>query len=112
MEHLQVASIGLDYKKTLSLPEAKDESNPEAREKLLCECHKRSADKLLGLCCANGGCFIKVGQHVGALDYLLPDEYVSTLKVLHHRAPEMNLKDVYEVIREDLQREVGLGITG
>ena len=47
-----------------------------------------------------------MGQHIGALDYLLPEEYVQTLKVLHHRAPEMSLKDVYSVIREDLGKEV------
>ena len=29
----------------------------------------------------NGGVFIKVGQHIGALDYLLPEEYVNTMKV-------------------------------
>ena len=77
----------------------------EYRERLK-SCHQRSADKLLKLCCDNGGCFIKVGQHIGALDYLLPDEYVSTLKVLHHKAPEMGLDDVYMVIKEDLGVEV------
>ena len=46
---------------------------------------------------ANGGCFIKVGQHIGALDYLLPEEYVDTMKVLHNRAPQMHLRDVYKV---------------
>ena len=69
-------------------------------------CHQRSADRLLKLCRDNGGCFIKVGQHIGALDYLLPDEYVNTMKVLHHNAPEMGLRDVFAVIREDLGRDV------
>ena len=48
----------------------------------------------------------QVGQHIGALDYLLPDEYVQTLKILHHKAPEMGMDDVYQVIREDLGVEV------
>ena len=26
-------------------------------------------------------CLIQVGQHIGALDYLLPEEYVDTMKV-------------------------------
>ena len=75
-------------------------------DKALSECHFRSANRLLKLCRDNGGCFIKVGQHIGALEYLLPEEYVSTMKVLHNRAPEMELKQVYAVIREDLKQEV------
>ncbi|XP_076359674.1 aarF domain containing kinase 1 isoform X2 [Tachypleus tridentatus] len=69
------------------------------------EVHTRSAQKLLDLCCKNGGAFIKVGQHIGALDYLLPQEYVSTLKVLHTNAPKSPLSDILQVIKEDLQVE-------
>jgi aarF domain-containing kinase len=47
----------------------------------------------------------QVGQHIGALDYLLPDEYVQTMRVLHHDAPSMPLQDIYSVIREELGRE-------
>lgn len=68
--------------------------------------HQRSADKLLKLCCRNGGCFIKVGQHIGSLDYLLPKEYVNTLKVLHDKAPESSREQVLQVIREDLGEQV------
>ena len=88
-------------------------------------CHLRAADHLLKLCCANGGVFVKVGdmiltrgdvsgnyagvqvgQHIGALDYLLPEEYVDTMKVLHNRSPQMPLEDIYSVLREELGREV------
>ena len=78
----------------------------EEYESALSDCHYRSANHLLKLCRDNGGVFIKVGQHIGALEYLLPEEYVSTMKVLHNRAPEMELKQIYAVIREDLKREV------
>lgn len=96
-----VGSIGLDYKKSLFGPQV-DHESPEY-EQIKSQCHQRSADKLLKLCCDNGGCFIKVGQHIGALDYLLPEEYVSTLKILHHKAPAMALHDVMAVLREDLK---------
>lgn len=68
--------------------------------------HQRSAERLLDLCCANRGTFIKVGQHLGALDYLLPKEYTSTLKVLHSRAPESSTEEIQQVLREDLGKEV------
>ncbi|XP_029349168.1 aarF domain-containing protein kinase 1 isoform X1 [Echeneis naucrates] len=68
--------------------------------------HRRSAERLLDLCCANRGTFIKVGQHLGALDYLLPEEYTSTLKVLHSRAPQSSMEEIQKVIREDLGKEL------
>ena len=85
---------------------AHSKTNVEEYESALSDCHYRSANHLLKLCRDNGGVFIKVGQHIGALEYLLPEEYVSTMKVLHNRAPEMELKQIYAVIREDLKREV------
>ena len=50
------------------------------------------------------GSFVKVGQHIGALDYLLPEEYVNTMKVLHNRSPQMSLDDIYSVLREKLAK--------
>ena len=61
---------------------------------------------MLRLCEANRGVFIKVGQHLGSMWYLLPPEYTTTLQVLHSKAPESPLEDVYAVIREDLKAEV------
>ncbi|XP_017332116.1 aarF domain-containing protein kinase 1 isoform X1 [Ictalurus punctatus] len=70
------------------------------------EVHRRSAERLRDLCCANRGTFIKVGQHLGALDYLLPEEYTSTLKILHSRAPSSTMQEIQQVIREDLGKEL------
>ncbi len=97
--------IGTDYWRTL-YTKAAEQMPAEELEASKCACHQRSADTLLKMACDNGGVFIKVGQHIGALDYLLPEEYVQTLKVLHHRAPEMDLEDVFKVIRDDLKQEV------
>lgn len=54
----------------------------------------------------NKGVFIKVGQHIGSLEYLLPIEYVETMKILHSHAPQSPLKDIYSVIKEDLHKDV------
>ena len=58
------------------------------------------------LCEANGGAFIKVGQHLGALDYLIPFEYVRTMRVLHSKAPQSDFEAILNVIKEDLGCEV------
>lgn len=96
-----VGNIGWDYKRSLFSGKLEDKEYEEAKS----SCHQRSAEKLLKLCQVNGGVFVKVGQHIGALDYLLPEEYVSTLKVLHSRAPEMALEDIITVIKEELGKE-------
>jgi len=56
--------------------------------------------------CKNGGAFIKVGQHIGGLDYLLPDEYVKTMKQLHSNAPESNVNELFKTIETDLNCKV------
>lgn len=66
----------------------------------------RSAQRLKSVFCTNGGVFIKVGQHIGGMDYLLPDEYVNTMKELHDKAPQSDLKELYETIETDLNCKV------
>jgi len=99
-----VGSIAMDYRSTL-YGEVASSLPPAALEASKASCHQRAADTLLRLCETNGGVFIKVGQHIGALDYLLPDQYVNTMKVLHSGAPEMPLHDIYSVVREELGQE-------
>ena len=75
---MAVGRLVVDYRQTLYSVQYPD---PEEYEAAKSECHLRAANHLLDLCCANGGVFVKVGQHIGALDYLLPEEYVNTMKV-------------------------------
>ncbi|XP_059210038.1 aarF domain-containing protein kinase 1 [Centropristis striata] len=96
------AVISLDYLTAFKRVKCGTEEYSALKSKV----HLRSAERLRDLCCANRGTFIKVGQHLGALEYLLPDEYTSTLKVLHSRAPESSMKEIQQVIREDLGKEL------
>lgn len=65
---------------------------------------------LLELCRINKGVYIKIGQHIGALENLFPKEYTDTLKVLHSQAPITPLKYIYKVIKEDLKHDVRCSI--
>uniref|UniRef100_A0A8C0M7U8 AarF domain-containing protein kinase 1 n=3 Tax=Canis lupus familiaris TaxID=9615 RepID=A0A8C0M7U8_CANLF len=96
------AVISYDYLTSLRSVPYGSEEYLQLRSKV----HLRSARRLCELCCANRGTFIKVGQHLGALDYLLPEEYTSTLKVLHSQAPQSSIQEVRQVIREDLGKEI------
>nr|XP_058913616.1 aarF domain-containing protein kinase 1 isoform X3 [Kogia breviceps] len=96
------AVISYDYLTSLRSVPYGSEEYLQLRSKV----HLRSARRLCELCCANRGTFIKVGQHLGALDYLLPEEYTRTLKVLHSQAPQSSMQEVRQVIREDLGKEI------
>ena len=50
--------------------------------------HQKAANRLLKLCRANGGVYIKIGQHLANLDYLIPPEYVKVLSSLFNDAPQ------------------------
>ena len=88
----------LDYK-LLFLRGLEGDALESAKE----ECHQRGADRLLDLCFANGGIYIKLGQHIAMLDHLLPRPYVSTLrKNLLERCPVSSIDSVRTTIKEDL----------
>ena len=41
--------------------------------------HSRCAERLLAMLLANGGLYVKLGQHLAQLDYLVPEAYTRTL---------------------------------
>lgn len=103
---ITVYDIGRTYKKNLY---AQDwDKNSDEYKTLKSKTHARAAEKLLELICTNKGVYIKVGQHIGSLDYLLPPEYVRTMKVLHSDAPKNPVEDLYKVIRQDLKVNVSV----
>jgi aarF domain-containing kinase len=76
----------------------------EALEEAKTQCHQRGADRLLQLCMKNGGIYIKLGQHIAMLDYLLPEEYVFTMRAhLLDRCPVSSWNSVRQTILEDLK---------
>lgn len=101
---LTAIEIGRTYK-TLLYSREWDKNSQEYIE-ARSQAHQIGAEKLLELCKTNKGVYIKVGQHVGALDYLLPNEYVTTMRILHKSAPKNTVEELYKVIEEDLKHKV------
>ena len=83
---LVTSVIAADYKYSLHGLEGDAYSNA------LHKVHERSAKRLLSLFQYNKGIFIKFGQHLAALDYLLPEEYTSTMHALHSAPQHLNSK--------------------
>ncbi|KAL3068052.1 hypothetical protein niasHT_038042 [Heterodera trifolii] len=97
--HTAVATI-VDYKLSLL---GLDSESADYKERIW-QCHQRGADRLLHLARRNGGVFIKVGQHIASLQYLLPEPYTSTLSILHSKAPESSLDDMKTVFYRSLHK--------
>lgn len=71
-------------------------------------CNVRTGRSLLKLFQRNAGIYIKLGQHLSALEYILPPEFCSVMAVLQNEAPESSIEDVERVLKEDFD---GMGIT-
>ncbi|KNE71196.1 atypical/ABC1/ABC1-B protein kinase, variant [Allomyces macrogynus ATCC 38327] len=64
--------------------------------------HLRCAKRMLCAIQKNGGVYVKLGQHVSALEYLLPAEYVETMRVLQDQCPPSSLEDINKLFETDL----------
>lgn len=64
--------------------------------------HTGAAKRLLRLCQENGGVYIKIGQHLANLDYLIPQEYITVLSCLFDNNPITSYEQVCAVIEEEL----------
>ncbi|XP_053604794.1 aarF domain-containing kinase 1 [Plodia interpunctella] len=95
--------IGRIYKTMLYSKEW--DTNSEEYQEIRSLAHQFSAEKLLDLCIANRGIYIKLGQHVGALEYLVPNEYVQTMQILHKNAPKNSVEELYKVIEEEYHKQ-------
>ena len=65
------------------------------------ELHQRGAERILKIAERNGGVYIKLGQHVSSLVYLVPDEYVTTLSTLQDKCPQSSLTSIDEMVKEE-----------
>ncbi|ORZ11432.1 ABC1 family-domain-containing protein [Absidia repens] len=55
-------------------------------------CHLRSASRVLALMQDLGGIYIKLGQHLSTMHYLLPDAWTSTLAVLQDQCATVSTR--------------------
>ena len=90
-----------DYKRTGAA--AARAPDPASAAALTSAAHDRGASRLRDLCHANGGVYVKLGQHVATLDHLLPGAYVRTMRAsMLDACPPSPPADVEAVIRAEL----------
>lgn len=79
----------------------KDTSDPEAFDALLKACHKRCAERTLVAMEMNGSVFIKLGQHLSSLNYLLPSEWCDTFIPLQDHCPVSPFNTIKAMVEKD-----------
>jgi len=96
-----VAVIVVDYKWALRNLQG------EARAAALAAAHHRNAVRLRALFFRNRGLYLKVGQHLGMMDYVVPDPYVLAMRSCYDDAPRSTFEDVAAVIQDDFGTPLG-----
>lgn len=92
---IQVLTIDCSYRKTLKKHE---DPNYQA---LLSACHLRCAKRTLVAMEKNGSIFIKLGQHLSSLNYLLPAEWCDTFIPLQDQCPVSGYSSIQEMVLGD-----------
>ncbi|KAK6605105.1 ABC1 family protein [Botrytis cinerea] len=75
-----------------------DEAEQDRRLK---DCHQRCADRTLRVLEKNGSIFIKLGQHLSAMNYLLPLEWTTTFIPLQDKCPVSSLESIENMFMVD-----------
>ena len=85
----------------------KESGTEEEQTVALKACHKRCAERVLRVCEQNGSIFIKLGQHLSSMNYLLPVEWTETFIPLQDHCPVSS----YESVQEMFIKDTGYPIT-
>ncbi|KAL9052211.1 MAG: hypothetical protein Q9162_005536 [Coniocarpon cinnabarinum] len=88
----------VDYWRTL---DQREKLEPADYDALLKACHKRCAERTLVAMERNGSIFIKLGQHLCSLNYLLPSEWCNTFIPLQDQCPVTPYSEIRALIEHD-----------
>ncbi|KAL1914720.1 uncharacterized protein VTP21DRAFT_7978 [Calcarisporiella thermophila] len=92
------SAIALDYKLNFWKKFGSEVEERENKRRV----HKRSAERVLEGCKRLGGIYIKLGQHLSAMQYILPPEWTKTLAPLQDRCPATPFQEVEQLFLSDL----------
>ncbi|ODV78806.1 ABC1-domain-containing protein [Suhomyces tanzawaensis NRRL Y-17324] len=80
----------------------KEFSSKAERTAELNKTHQKAAEITLRALEKNGGIYIKLGQHITALTYLLPKEWTDTMLPLQDRCPRSSLEEIEQLFIKDM----------
>ncbi|KAI9503387.1 hypothetical protein GGI25_001821 [Coemansia spiralis] len=68
--------------------------------------HLRAAEKVKNALMKNGGVYIKLGQHISAMQYVLPMEWCTTMQALQDQNTASSLEEVDKVVQADVGKSI------
>ena len=81
-------------------------NDPETETAMLKACHQRCANRTLEVLEKNGSIFIKLGQHLTSMGYLLPSEWVETFIPLQDQCPVSSYESIEAMFMKDTGRRI------
>ncbi|KAG7098564.1 hypothetical protein E1B28_000497 [Marasmius oreades] len=98
----RAALLGIiDYKKTFS----KSYTSEHDYQLAYSQCHTRSAQRVLNALLANGGIYIKMGQHLSSVA-VLPKEWTSTMRPLQDQCHPTPYEEVEALFLNDMGKSI------
>jgi aarF domain-containing kinase len=96
-----------DYKSTFAKEASLTDSTEDRmiRRQARKDCHKRSATRMLEALKKNSGIYVKLGQHVAAVQ-VLPTEWTSTMTPLQDQCFPTPLDEIDDMLRADLGKGI------
>lgn len=91
------AKVAFDYQQTLSKEYADEATFEEAKR----ACHQRCANRVLIAIQRLGGVYVKLGQHISVMQYLLPNEWCQTMRVLQDQCEPTLPEDIRALFISD-----------
>lgn len=91
------ARVAFDYQQTLSKDYEDEASFKEAKH----ACHQRCANRVLIAIQRLGGVYVKLGQHISVMQYLLPNEWCQTMRVLQDQCEPTSPEDIRALFVSD-----------
>jgi len=73
--------------------------------------HEYCGEQFLQLALANGGVYVKIGQHLSALSHVLPKEMCKKLEPLQTKCTQQSFESVQKMLRDELGLELVREIT-
>nr|CAG4718713.1 unnamed protein product [Naegleria fowleri] len=69
------------------------------------QANAKAAEILLDLCLHNGGAYVKAGQYIASLNYIMPKEITDILSVLQDKCQQHDFSVTEKILLEDLDRD-------
>ena len=96
-----------DYKQTFAREELLTNSaeDRELRRQARQDCHLRSANRMLDALRKNSGIYVKLGQHVSAIQ-VIPSEWTSTMTPLQDQCFPSPIDEINDMLKSDMGVEL------